>query len=512
MSASESPIPHATITVSSGHLCFGALHNIWHGATSPLQTGFTSPRPESSGTVRAQAVEFNIAARNGIWNAFQLIDLATNEVAAWFLAHSDVDPEPEVDKILRVSGSPYEPDSGSNFNDDKTAAAGVFVINRYDWGWYDSRCKDEVVVPAVAEEDIPREPPFYGRFEAAGLVDHVAARDMVLRWKDQPSYQAEWSDHGAWLHIPGGEYMFGRFSFPASRTAAHAFLLFTTNTDFTRTVFRGLSRTLRKDETPKERFDRRLQEGHDFSGLELLNSLHHPSDNPSIIPLYPAPPPPDARLGPYPLKDHVLRAEDINAIRVYQNAEELKIVARDLDMSKFPPPGPIPGFVDPWAEPLYDLVNELVLAFLERTVAPQMGNRDVAAAAGLLFPRHETEKGKAWHLDAWCHRHFIEPDALPIPGFDAAYVSGRVGAFLAKLGEAAPVPVVLEEGCVKGITRAVAYLVGEVLEAASRSCYEAGEHVRIMPGEVRMGVYSDSQLYERLGFSRVLWEGREQGV
>ncbi len=503
----SSPTPHATISVSSGRVCFGALHNIWHGATSPLQEGFTAPRPESSGTVRAQAIEFNISARNGTWNAFQLIDLATNEVSAWFLAHSDVNSEKEVDKILRISGSPYEPDSGSNFNDNKTAAAGVFVINRYDWGWYDNRCKDEVAVPA-AEDDVPREPPFYGRFEAAGLVDHAVARDTVLRWKDQPSSEAEWSNKGAWLHIPGGEYMFGRFTFDATHTAAHSFLFFTTNTVFTRTAFRGQERTLRKDETPQERFDRRLQEGHDFSGLELLNSLHHPSDNPNIIPLFPAPPPATARLGPCPLADHILRAEDINAIRIYQNAEEYKIVSLQLDLSKIPPPKPIPGFIDPWAEPLYDLVNELVMVFIQREVVPQMGNSDVAAAAELLFPQHETQPGKPWHLDAWCHRHFTNPDALPIPGFDSAYVSGRVGAFLTKLGNVAAMPLVVEEGWVEGITRAVAYLVGEVLEAAGRSCAEGVEYAKIMPGEVRMGVYGDRQLYERLGFSKVFWEGR----
>jgi hypothetical protein len=493
-----SPIVHTTISVSSGYLCFGGLHNIWNGASSPLQ-GFPSVRPQTSGTVKAQPIEFNIVARNGTWNAFQLVDLRTSEVAAWFLAHSNVDPEREVDKILRVSGSPYEPDSGSTFNNDKTAAEGVFVINRYDWGYYDKRSEDEVVVP---------EQPWSGRFEAAGLVDLGEARSMVLRWKDQPSREAEWSESGAWLHIPGGEYMFGRFGFDDDRTAARSFLFFTTNTVFTSTAFKGLERTLRKEETPKEMFERRLQEGHDFSGLDLIARLYHPPQHPNIRSLFPPPTPLADRLGPYPLSDHVLRAQDINAIRVYRNVEEHKVVALGLDMSRIPKVAEIAEFVDPWAEPLYDLVNEMVLSFLQRIVVPQMGNRGVADAAELLFPRHHTEDGKPWHLDAWCYRHFRQPDAMPIPDFDSAYVGGRIASFLSRLGDAEPVPVVFEAECVAGITRAVAYLISEVLELANNCYGEFGEHAKIMPSDVRMAVYGDKQLYERLGFSRVFWEGR----
>ena len=51
-------------------------------------------------------------------------DLVTKKVAAWLLTDSDVDPEREVGKILRVSGSPYEPDSDSTFNYGKRAAKG----------------------------------------------------------------------------------------------------------------------------------------------------------------------------------------------------------------------------------------------------------------------------------------------------------------------------------------------------------------------------------------------------
>lgn len=88
-------------------------------------------------------------ARNGTWKAYRLVD--GDEVVAWFIAHSDVDPEMEVDKILRVSGSPYEKDFGSKVNTVKTAAEGVFVINRYGWGRGRSLV-DEEEFPRVVRE------------------------------------------------------------------------------------------------------------------------------------------------------------------------------------------------------------------------------------------------------------------------------------------------------------------------------------------------------------------------
>ncbi len=164
----------ATISVSSGCLCFGSLQNIWDGASMPVQS-FPTARPRASGTVKTQPIEFNIAALNGTWNAFELIDLSTNGVCAWFLAHSEVDPE--IDRILRVSGSPYEPGSGSIFNDHKTAAKGVFVINHYDWGGFSKK--------QSTEETVQVQEPDPGQFAAAGIVDLKAAKPLVLRWKDQ---------------------------------------------------------------------------------------------------------------------------------------------------------------------------------------------------------------------------------------------------------------------------------------------------------------------------------------
>ncbi len=104
-------------------------------------------------------------------------------------------------------------------------------------------------------------------------------------------------------------------------------------------------------------------------------------------------------------------------------------------------------------------------------------------------------------MDVWCYCHLTRPDALPIPDFDRTYVGGRILSFLSRFGDAAPVPVVFDDECVAGITRVVAYMLTEVLEMANRCFREAGEHAEIMPSGVRMAVYNDGQLRDRLQFS-----------
>lgn len=242
----EEDADEVVITISSGRLCYGALHNVWHGASAPPVQGLPKIRSKTSGTVVVHRAEFNVAARNGAWNAFQLVDLEHNKLTAWFLAHSDVDAEKEIDKILRVSGSPYERDSGSSMNDDKTEAEGILVINRYDWGWYDNRGKDEVGGDGENEEGAI----MIRTGESVGIVDFAGAKPNVLRWKEEQRPDArEWSEGAAWLHIPGGEYAFGRFGFDDDRIAARSFLFFTTNTYFTRTAFAGFDQPLKIEET-----------------------------------------------------------------------------------------------------------------------------------------------------------------------------------------------------------------------------------------------------------------------
>lgn len=232
---------HTTFSVASGCLCFGSLHNIWAGASVPIQ-GFPTCRPRSSGTVKAHEFDFNVPAQNGKWNAYQLANIEGTRVSGWFISHSDVEPGQEIDKLLRVSGSPYESNSGSSMNDDKTSAEGVFVINRYDWGYYNLRFRDEISEKAGDGDD-----DFLAPYNSAGLVDYAQAQNQVREWKEQHATRRDSSEHGIWMYIPYGEYMFGRFGFDDTHSVARSFLFFSMHTDFTRTTFSGLQQPLRQE-------------------------------------------------------------------------------------------------------------------------------------------------------------------------------------------------------------------------------------------------------------------------
>lgn len=198
-------------------------------------------------------------ARNGTWNAYRLVD--GDEVVAWFIAHSDVDPEMEVDKILRVSGSPYEKDFGSKVNTVKTAAEGVFVINRYGWG-RDRSLVDEEEFPRVVRENgvYGEDWEDYGLFGTGiWVMDHAEAKTQLLWYIQQQLPRPKWFECGAHLHIPNGEYDFGRFGFDDTHTVAHSFLFFTTNTVFPSTRFAGLQKTIRIDETEDQRVERKVR-------------------------------------------------------------------------------------------------------------------------------------------------------------------------------------------------------------------------------------------------------------
>jgi hypothetical protein len=190
---------------------------------------------------------------------------------------------------------------------------------------------------------------------------------------------------------------------------------------------------------------------------------------------------------------------------VYRNVEELKRDSRGYDWTPVHLGAKIGEFVEPWAEPLYDVVNEMVLSYLQRIVVPHMGNRGVFAAAEILFPLHNAPEEEGWQLNVWCYRHFTQPDALPIPNFDSTYLGSRISSFLSQCRDP---PIVFEDECVAGIARVVAYILTEVLEQATCRSRGGDNQGKIMPSDVRLAVYDDPQLRDRLQFSRVFWEGR----
>ncbi|KAG5806827.1 hypothetical protein H9Q74_009297 [Fusarium xylarioides] len=436
----NSPIIQSTLSVVSGQLCFGSLHNIWFGSSAPCQ-GLPVAPPQASGTVKAHSINYNVPAQNGIWNVFKLVVSGTNDAVAWFVAHEDIDPRQEVDKILRISGSPYEPDHGSTMNNDVTSKAGVFVVNRYDWTYYDRRCFDE-----IGEGQEEGDNDTLANSNSLGLVDHSVAQQMVQRWKDQRPSQRDSAEHGTWLYIPLGEYMFGRFGFNDMHTASRSFLFFSADTEFTKTSFLGIPGTLREHMTSQERFERQMREGVDFSGMEMVQDM--------ISCQQVSLPPASEILGPYDPSDYILREQDIEALRIY---------CEELASSNGAEPT-IHGFIDLCKQPLFDLVNEMALTYLEHFALPHLGGDDVAEMAKTLFPEYEKD-ARPISLDVASYRHFTQPDQSPIPDFDMPQVTVRLREFLESRSQNKS--RVFRDDAIRGICRYIG--TGILRQALARS-------------------------------------------
>ncbi|OGM43984.1 hypothetical protein ABOM_008017 [Aspergillus bombycis] len=498
------PQSYATFSIESGCLCFGELHNIWLGSSVPIQR-FPSTQPDWSGTVKVHHLKFNIPAQNGRWKAFQLVDIETKIVSGWFLSHSNVDPSEEIGRILRVSGSPYEPDSGNTLNDDKTSAAGVLTINRYDWGYHDARRRDEIN-DQLDGPDLEHKRADVEPSESVGVVDYTQAKNQVAAWRAQSPDRRRGCAAGVWMRIPVAEYKFGRFGFNRDR-AAHSFLFFSGGTDFTQTSFAGHSHPLRKPETHVDRFERQLREGFDFSGLQLLHMHSAPPDDADMISLCPPPPPESACLGPYPLGEHVFRAQELEALRLHPFMPH---VPPDIATS-----GGVPletssqqnqnlaVLVDPWKGHVVDLVNELILSYLERVVLPSLSFRTPSRIADALFGKPTAGK----LLNVYGHCCLTQAHTAPVPTFDADYVSRKIQHFLES--RVAGQPVIIEAESLGGISRLLTYLISEVLEVSSNAAI-CSQRYGIVPADVRISVYGDQELYDVFQYSTVLWNGREE--
>lgn len=399
------------------------------------------------------------------------------------MAHSDVDPEKEVDKILRVPGFR---------NNAKKAAAGILVINRYDWDYYDKRSWDEI--NAAGEEDgidelegSSTEPETW-----CGVVDYTEAKTKVLQWKERQPSERTSSEGGVSLYLSPAEYMYGRFGFDEDNEAARSFLFFSDMAEFKCTTFVGLQQTLKKEETPEESLERWLREGVDLSGLRLirLKSLKLDPLPPGMGDSGLGPPPLASEcLGPYDKSEHILRAEDVEALRLGTRLREPVIQE----------------FVESWKERSFDLINEMVMSYLERTVLASVGNRTVSAAADVLFPRHHVENS----FDHRAYRFFTRPHARyadnPGADFDSVFVSAQIRTFLASRTGGSS--VVFDNECIIGICNVVAYMVEEVFELANNHSRD-WRRPKILPRDIRVVVFYDPELLDLLKFSKVYWEGR----
>ncbi|KAI1331294.1 hypothetical protein F5Y16DRAFT_361104 [Xylariaceae sp. FL0255] len=465
-SSHSQPQEHSKFSVSSSCLCYGALHNIFHGASSPVQTFSARVEGRTGGTVISQILYFNIAAENGTWIAYQLNDNLTNQVCGWFVCHSDIDPSSEIDKILNVAGSPYE--GGENSNTENTAAEGVFVINRYDWGHYDSR----------AREDVPNWEDDGALYEAAGLVDLATAKEAVLKWNEDRSAERQPLPDGVWMCIPGGEYMFGRFGFNEDRSAARSFLFFTTNTVFNRTTFAGQKRTLRQGSTEGDESQATQVasfSGSDPEGFERLQKRLQWSN--SKIPSE------SDMLGPYAKSDFILQESDIEAIRVRPGVS----AAEFLDRSK---------------EACYHLLNEMCMSYLEYFIAPNSSYEDVATAAEHLYPKHENSRT----VDECMFGFMIDPHSDPVVGYDARAIGDRIKKFLTP--KCSDNSLIRDQKFVDGLSAGLLYLLSEILELTDQYRRDTST-VRLQVSGIRLSTVGDSELLEAFKYSRVFWKREE---
>ncbi|KAI4252828.1 MAG: hypothetical protein L6R42_007823 [Xanthoria sp. 1 TBL-2021] len=470
------PRVHARFTVHSGHLCYGELHNIWQGALAEPSWGLTAVQPRVAGTVMTHKLDHNVSALNGTWNAFRLIDTTESRLAGWFVAHESVDVLQETDKILHVSGSPNEEDSGSQYNDEKTIKEGVLVINRYDWGLYDKRALD-----VVGEDEF--DPYTFAPRIGAGLVDYAEAKAEVMFWKNVPEDDRaeEQRPHGLWLDIPQNEYSFGRFGFDDKQGAARSFLFFGIQTVFTQTFIAGMQQPLRKYETHEERFQRRLQEGFDFRGMETLKLMAVPS-----------------WLGSSPA-DGDLLGPHTNDERLFQEADFAALLRRNAENL---------DFVDPWRDRVEFLLNELLISYLERYILPlDRSFATILSTAQALTRQRAPQQNKSRTLDFYLFQYLTQPHEDPIPNWDAAAVAARVREFLfSRSGE--QLGLFSNDEYIAGLCRCLAWLIREVLELASNAAKDIYRS-NIMPADVRIAVCNDAQLFSIFKYSRVYWDGSE---
>jgi hypothetical protein len=401
-------------------------------------------------------------------------------------------------------------------NDDKTRNEGVFVINRYDWGSYDRRGQEEVGLDHNDPYPFDDEEAFDHR-EDVGLVDYGEARNQTQAWMAmRPGVRCtDPVAHSLFMHIPQSEYRFARFGFDESYSRARSFLLFTTYTVFYRTAFAGSQTTLRKLETPAERFERRLREGFDFSGISELIELTGPPRYPHAFRL--PPPPPDSELlGPYdPGRDHILHAEDLDALRCYKPflspGEVESLLRSGVDVARYEAqyddeaiPQLIPELTPQLREVTADLLNEMVLSYLERLLP--LVSEDVTAegVAEVLFPDHHHYSETKW-LDKRAFDFFTQPQKAPIAGYDLESVAHRIKEFLRARTEGEWSAAF--DRCMAGASRMVAFLMAELLRLAGWHCLGSNRGT-IEPHDIRSQACRNEELWSVLQYSVVLWKGR----
>lgn len=472
---------HSYLTIKSGSLCYGDLHNLWYGTTSPIQS-FPPPSPEPSGTVKVHNLQPCVPALSGTWNTYQLIDVGNQTVQAWFVCHFTVNPEAEITKILRVSGSPYESYSGSPFNNEETAAEGVLVINRYDWALWDRRGQEELSVYGTTLFD----PPF-----SVGLVDREHAKDQVLQWKDVAVENRVQGEAGVLLYLPESEYLFARFGYNDEHTAARSFLFFTGSTYFMRTSFRGLSRTLRKEETEEQLFLRALDEGDQFEGLK--NWKNYGIEQVPLV---------SECINPFDVTEYLLDSSDWDALREY--VERCLEKEREAYAGVAPNGSLIRPFAEPLKENIFALLNDLALTSLMRFVDPLPSASSIQEFVDLLSKQAIQLDGEST-MHSYCYKYLTGQSKMDVLRLDTVRIDNRIKSFLSRhCGE----HTLIDNGdFITGARQYVVFVFTELLELTIRTAID-NHRVSIVPSDIRLALVIDKQLLSVFKRSKMFWHGR----
>uniref|UniRef100_A0A0G4HUD4 Uncharacterized protein n=1 Tax=Chromera velia CCMP2878 TaxID=1169474 RepID=A0A0G4HUD4_9ALVE len=478
--AASAALPYAgKMQITSGALCYGEPHNIRHGQTRPVQLP-SLISPQAGGTVRCHSLEYNIAALNGEWRAYPLKDIGPpppnpfpenpelfryNPLVGWFVCHASVDPREECNRILKISGSPYEEDSEESMNSANTFRERVFVINRYDWGYYDQRG-----MPEEGEESAnSAADSFVPNGVAVGLVDKSAAGG---------GERGGWGDRGVWLEC-GGEYMFGRFGLTSDRKAAHSFLFFTANTNFTRTSIstegvEALSIPL----TAEERHAKRLASG-EYSGMtEMKRMITQGGWTGNLVPA-------ETLTGPFRSQGgELLSSEEVSKfLDVCHEGAKIEPVLMEESVG---------------------LLNELMCSMLVGLFSPELNECETwEDLASKMFPNHSKKNSVA----GFCHPKILstslEEAERPIP-FDTQRLCENTAAFLRRhcTGGCSWAEGVASEP--KRIVGVMLFVLGEILEL-SGNCMRDFSRPVMMPVDIRMSICNDNELLLLVKSCRSFW-------
>lgn len=515
-----------TFAVHSPSTCYGPLLNLYYSSQAPILS--LPPQPECfvQGSRRTRhAVAPCVPAQFGSWRTYPLTDLEPpHDITGWFAAHESVDAQSELDKILRVAGSPYEYDAENTENNADTRNASVLLVDLMSWMRPDKSAAEEFPDAwAAFQEDKNVSPTAAGMqgvgyWDYIGLVDFAHAAHQVQIWSRSASAQRQSTHHAAWMHVPvrddipieaairtEWEQAWVRIGFDDDYTQARSVLYFQGSTDFFQTAFPGETEPLRKWETELQRYERGVREGNDFSGLKEFNrhapgqyKTRHARREMWLMPRE------DELLGPYPRSSHLFTLEDLeflgerNRPRYHTALPKSMSAEQKAQWLKDNPPA---QFSPHFEKEIVDLVNELVLSFLERIVPFYLWARRFLVDK--ILHDHETLNSlhnRIMRLLLYSHAciHNFEPFLPKVRDLFIEKTSGEIP----------------DDADVSRLVFAATFLASEIVVECDYVAFgvhehrEEGERPIIVPKTIRQVIEGKTYIAELVFHSRVLWHGR----